>query len=174
VVIRRQADGIVREQTHLSEETSQRLLRTLRPKIVLTGHDHNGCFWNHTGGVPEYTVRSAMGDFGGSAKLLAIQKADGGAFKYVITDCNLGLRMRDLLTAAIVAALWLLSILTSLLIRCCCCCCCRRRRSSSIKKAPKTKAKTTTAKDDKKKKDKKEKEKDIAPVKQVKKKQKTN
>lgn len=117
VVIRRERDGIIKEQTHLTQESSQQILRTLRPKMIFTGHDHNGCFWNHSGGILEYTVRSVMGDFGGAAKLLAIKKGEKGEYKYSITDCSMKVRMRDIFLAAVVTSVWLVAVIVGFINR---------------------------------------------------------
>jgi hypothetical protein len=34
-------------QTHLSEETTNKLLEKLKPVLIFTGHDHDGCIYKH-------------------------------------------------------------------------------------------------------------------------------
>ncbi|KAG9713707.1 hypothetical protein KCU73_g16433, partial [Aureobasidium melanogenum] len=92
--------GGIREQNHLSRQSSDKILNGLfklpsgikRAGIVLNGHDHEGCDTWHdradteekqwvstkfsasnttANGIREVTVRSMMGDFGGNAGLLS-------------------------------------------------------------------------------------------------------
>lgn len=93
--------GGIREQNHLSQQSSEKILNGLfqlpgshgRAGIVLNGHDHEGCDtwhdrpganqnnWNQTkysttaatseNGIREVTVRSMMGAYGGNAGLLS-------------------------------------------------------------------------------------------------------
>ena len=72
----------------LTPETSTVLLEGLVPTVVFNGHDHYGCYHIHevttgaAGGgrtlVPEYTVRSIQGDFGGYVALFEILKRRPG------------------------------------------------------------------------------------------------
>lgn len=131
VIRRRRDDGRIVEQTHITEETSSRLLAMLRPKIVFSGHDHNGCFHVHSGGVEEHTVRSVMGDFGGNAALFTIARNTSsrqGEFVYTVSSCSLGLRMRDILGVLVFAAVWALSIVLELVVRCCIRGCSRKQK----------------------------------------------
>jgi hypothetical protein len=68
---------LVAQQNMLSPETSAKLLTRIRPDLVLTGHDHEGCEYIHSfgsagGAVQEITLRSVMGDYGGCALLLDV------------------------------------------------------------------------------------------------------
>lgn len=112
--------GGIREQNHLSEQSSGKILNGLfqqssgekRAGIVLNGHDHEGCDtwhnrseadqeqWNHTRysatnktatGIREVTVRSMMGDYGGNAGLLSAWfDADAAVWKFEYATCALG------------------------------------------------------------------------------------
>ena len=42
----------------LSEEATEKLLDTVRPRAVLSGHTHHGCLVRHRGAVPEWSVSS--------------------------------------------------------------------------------------------------------------------
>lgn len=88
-------NGAIKEQNHLSYESSIRLLRSAFSDgggIILTGHDHEGCATSYTVGaratdliiepglggvIPEITVRSVMGEFGGNAGLVSGVWNDG-------------------------------------------------------------------------------------------------
>jgi hypothetical protein len=108
--------GGIREQNHLTQESSDKILSGLfgnkRAGIVLNGHDHEGCDtwhdrsdadqaqWNSTRysvpdasthGVREVTVRSMMGDYGGNAGLLSAWfDVDHGIWKFEYATCALG------------------------------------------------------------------------------------
>ncbi|CAD0098472.1 unnamed protein product [Aureobasidium mustum] len=112
--------GGIREQNHLSRESSEKILNGLfrlpsgskRAGIVLNGHDHEGCDtwhdridteqeqWNSTrflapntttNGIREVTVRSMMGDYGGNAGLLSAWfDANDGMWKFEYATCALG------------------------------------------------------------------------------------
>jgi len=149
-VINQSGEYIV-EQTHLTELISTHLLEVLNPKLIFTGHDHNGCVHEHVkpdgGTVMEYTVRSVMGDFGGNAMLLTIAKnAATGEPEYTVSTCPLFLRMRDFVFVAGLVVVWLASFIVApifrIFVRCCSCCfcrCCRRRQ----KQAPASTTATT-------------------------------
>lgn len=66
--------GLVTKQNHLSPTATRHLLDYVAPDVILTGHDHHGCNYNHTNNfdraVAEYTIRSIMGDFSGTGALL--------------------------------------------------------------------------------------------------------
>lgn len=85
---------LLREQNHLSPESTKAVLDQIfigSKGVILSGHDHVGCdvihvrqpassatSWlaekaskGHKTGVPEHTVRSMMGQFGGSSGLLS-------------------------------------------------------------------------------------------------------
>jgi hypothetical protein len=108
--------GGIREQNHLSQESSDKILSGLfgnkRAGIVLNGHDHEGCDTWHdcsgadqvpwdstrysapnatTDGVREVTVRSMMGDYGGNAGLLSAWfDTDQGIWRFEYVTCALG------------------------------------------------------------------------------------
>jgi len=108
--------GGIREQNHLSRQSSEKILGGLfgskRAGIVLNGHDHEGCDtwhdyseadqaqWNSTSfpalnatthGIREVTVRSMMGDYGGNAGLLSAWFDDNhGVWKFEYATCYLG------------------------------------------------------------------------------------
>ena len=109
--------GGVREQNHLSEDMSRRILDGLTKKgsaIVLNGHDHEGCDTVHThdlntkdwqathypdlvsdpaAGLREITVRSMMGDFGGNAGLLsAWYSTESGQWEFAYESCIFGVQ----------------------------------------------------------------------------------
>ena len=42
----------------VSKEMSQKLLSLLRPRLVLSGHTHHGCYLVHDDGTPEMTIPS--------------------------------------------------------------------------------------------------------------------
>jgi hypothetical protein len=69
-------DGLITRQNHLSQSTSRHLLDYIAPDIILTGHDHHGCTYNHTNShgkhIAEFTIRSIMGDFSGTGALLEL------------------------------------------------------------------------------------------------------
>ncbi|KAF2859382.1 Metallo-dependent phosphatase [Piedraia hortae CBS 480.64] len=116
--------GGVREQNHLSKETSRAILDKLaafESAFVVNGHDHRGCDTLHLpngvaerfngtipeGGIREVTVRSMMGEFGGNAGFLSAGIEDGRwVFEY--SACQLGVQhiwwavhVLDLLTLGI-------------------------------------------------------------------------
>ena len=109
--------GRVVDQTHLSKETSTRLLDVLKPVIIFAGHDHNGCYYELQGGVREYTVRSVMGDFGGNVQLLGIKESED-EYEYNVVSCPLVLRMRDVLVLSIVLFLWIIYLVISCALNC--------------------------------------------------------
>jgi hypothetical protein len=108
--------GGIREQNHLTQESSDKVLSGLfvnkRAGIVLNGHDHEGCDtwhersdadqaqWNSTrysvpnattDGIREVTVRSMMGDYGGNAGLLSAWfDVNQGIWKFEYATCALG------------------------------------------------------------------------------------
>jgi len=48
--------------------------------FVVTGHDHEGCFYKHNNHTTEYTIRSMMGGFHGYTAVLEI-KATGDSIQ---------------------------------------------------------------------------------------------
>ena len=112
--------GGIREQNHLSPETSSRILDGLCPAgrcngVILNGHDHEGCDTLHArnaedkqGGktwkaspyarndvkasaLREITVRSMMGSYGGNAGLLSAWfDESSGEWKFEYGTCMFG------------------------------------------------------------------------------------
>lgn len=134
----------IREQTHLTPATSARLLAALRPALVFAGHDHRGCAYRVVYSdsardpagvrtlVPQWTVRSVMGEHRGNVQLLAIGRRPGpdAGFDYAVSSCALGLKMVHYVWAAIALAVYLglrLILAVSL------CCFCYRRVSTKPK-----------------------------------------
>lgn len=101
----RMNSGRVLKQNYLSVETTKMLIKTLKPKWVISGHAHDGCLLEHkivnretmeiahrnltiseanevakslNDRVIEITCRSAMGEFGGNVELFEIKKALSG------------------------------------------------------------------------------------------------
>ncbi|CAA16976.2 GPI-remodelling mannose-ethanolamine phosphate phosphodiesterase Ted1 [Schizosaccharomyces pombe] len=71
----RQLDFRVKSQNHLSYNTTMKIFELIPSiKLVLSGHDHMGCDYEHPNGAIEHTLPSAMGYFGGNigfVKLIA-------------------------------------------------------------------------------------------------------
>jgi hypothetical protein len=113
--------GGIREQNHLSEHSSDKILNGLftslngreRAGIVLNGHDHEGCDTWHTRpeqdaapwkqthypanvsthGIREVTVRSMMGAYGGNAGLLSAWfNMDTSMWEFEYSTCALGVQ----------------------------------------------------------------------------------
>ena len=109
-------DWALREQNHLAEETSQRVLDFVfgpgnpHGGVILTGHDHEGCESTYhyeegrwavsagspattgTRGVHEITVRSMMGEFGGNGGLLSGGRRDDGEWNFTFSLCTFGVQ----------------------------------------------------------------------------------
>lgn len=113
--------NVLREQNHLTEKTSQRVLDLVfgpgNPYggVILTGHDHEGCEstyyydegrWAVSAGTPatsasshpmgahgvyEITVRSMMGEFGGNGGLLS-GRQHNGMWEFEFSLCALGVQ----------------------------------------------------------------------------------
>lgn len=66
----------VAEQNTLSRNATAFILDHIRPSMVFSGHDHEGCEYTHRNSIgeeiPEHTVRSVMGDFGGVTAVLEV------------------------------------------------------------------------------------------------------
>ncbi|KAI9857558.1 MAG: hypothetical protein M1813_008150 [Trichoglossum hirsutum] len=113
--------GGVREQNHLSEDSSRVMLdglfgmnsagERLRNGIILTGHDHEGCDVYHhptsphphlaantthpppPGSLREITVRSMMGSYSGNAGLLSVWfDRERMEWNYDYSDCRAGVQ----------------------------------------------------------------------------------
>jgi hypothetical protein len=66
--------GVLR-QNFISPAATQWLLEHLRPVLILNGHDHEGCVYFHETPdqrIPEYTLRSIMGEYGGHLLLVDV------------------------------------------------------------------------------------------------------
>jgi hypothetical protein len=82
----------------LEQNTTEWLLQKLNPNFIFTGHDHEGCEYHHivelstvsldyeesrrtkrgfNAVVPEYTIRSVMGDYSGPIGLFEFDPATG-------------------------------------------------------------------------------------------------
>jgi len=62
-------------QTHLTHNTTRELLERLHPAMIFTGHDHEGCYYEHVHNdvrIPEHTVRVIQGSHSGYTALLEI------------------------------------------------------------------------------------------------------
>ena len=118
VVIKTRNNGVVDEQTHITEESTQRLIEVLKPFLVVSGHDHSGCMYGmeDQDDVPNVVVRSIMGDFGGNVGLLSLKDVDGVP-QFAYETCPLYLKMTH--CVAIVA--YALFTLTVGMVRSCCC-----------------------------------------------------
>merc|ERR1711934_888878 len=68
--INRTESGFIVEQTLLSEEWSEYIVHTIHPVLVFSGHDHEGCSFEHTPYTRELTLRSMMGDYSGHAGIV--------------------------------------------------------------------------------------------------------
>lgn len=65
----------------VSKESTDLLLKSLNPKLVLTGHTHNGCFKIHEPGhIPEYTVASFSWRNRRNPSFLVIKFCSGDTF----------------------------------------------------------------------------------------------
>lgn len=100
-------DGSIREQNQLSQETSIQVLESLPMRtILLNGHDHYGCTTYHVRAsdeffplkkvgkldagdyaIPEYTIRSMMGFYGGNSAVLRLYQSNNG-LDYELTKCR--------------------------------------------------------------------------------------
>ncbi|EGG20295.1 hypothetical protein DFA_07418 [Cavenderia fasciculata] len=87
-IVHRSGDHI-KEQTMLSQETTQFILDELQPEFIVNGHDHDGCIYRHNNKTVEYTIRSMMGGFGGYSALFEIHPNDEQAtsFSYSYKIC---------------------------------------------------------------------------------------
>ncbi|KAH3756378.1 Protein TED1 [Pelomyxa schiedti] len=82
----RTRSGFVYEQNLLTPEVSNTIL-AMNPKFVFAGHYHTGCTYVHNENTTEYTVRSIMGDFGGSTTLFEIRNLGDDTYDYSVTTC---------------------------------------------------------------------------------------
>uniref|UniRef100_A0A060T652 ARAD1B08492p n=1 Tax=Blastobotrys adeninivorans TaxID=409370 RepID=A0A060T652_BLAAD len=101
--------GTLKEQNHLSEEVSNRVLNAVFPPgsgggVVVAGHDHEGCQASYVrtsdkewaakvfdateqGAIQEYTVRSMMGAYGGNGGLLEGTRTADGSWSFEFKLC---------------------------------------------------------------------------------------
>jgi len=74
---------VVFRQNTLTRQTSDFIVNSVKPWAVFSGHDHEGCFYNHkpmssatdsivTRVIPEYTLRAWLGDYGGNTLVVEI------------------------------------------------------------------------------------------------------
>ena len=123
-------DGEVTRQNHLSQATTRHLLDYVAPDIILTGHDHHGCSYNHTNShgkhIAEFTIRSIMGDFSGTGALLEVHPS-GKTWTHTFHYCHFA-PLRLLTTAFIIQCSILLITFIAFSINCICT---RRRQSVS-------------------------------------------
>ena len=85
-------EGNVQKQNHLSVFSTDHLLDYVQPDVILTGHDHHGCNYEHTNvkgkHIPEYTIRSIMGDYSGTGALLEFYNDNNGAWAHTFKYCH--------------------------------------------------------------------------------------
>lgn len=126
--------GFVSRQNHLSFASSQYIIETISPDIVLTGHDHHGCNYKHQNTanrvVQEYTVRSIMGDFSGTGALLEVYK-EGRYWLHKYKYCHF-VPLRYLTTTAVFTFV-LIVLSMGYFIGTCIAQCCHRTRPSAPK-----------------------------------------
>ena len=103
VIKRRGSRNIVKDQTHLSRETTDFILTNLRPTVVLTGHDHDGCVYRHNDRTVEYTLRAAQGHYDNCGGLLHLDPT--GQMRSTVTTSCLGVT-EYLLTIFILLAIY--------------------------------------------------------------------
>ena len=106
-------DGSIRTQNTLSEETTSKILRIPNLKAVFTGHDHEGCDYTHPGNIPEYTIRSMLGDYGGNTALLSWDSNDVS-----VQQCPFLTTKTILVIAITLPVMLLISITCSILVLC--------------------------------------------------------
>ena len=115
------SSGFVDKQNHLSAFSTRYLLDDVQPDIVLTGHDHHGCIYNHTNkhekSIMEYTIRSIMGDFSGTGALLEIYN-NNGTWSHSFNYCYFAPLRLITTTTAIFISLLLLFCLYLLIAKC--------------------------------------------------------
>jgi len=109
-------NGHVVSQNFLSPETTQEILTKLSPAAIFTGHDHEGCYFEHVVKeklltIPEYTVRSMMGDFDGNAALFEAIKVpnpngSGDRFRYLYGECKF-VQLRQITYSLTVFGIWI-------------------------------------------------------------------
>lgn len=76
------------DQTVLTANTTQLLLERLQPVLVFSGHDHEGCVYNHSGGIVEHTVRAAQGFYETNLAVLSIIRRErDDSYHYQVDNC---------------------------------------------------------------------------------------
>ena len=101
----------------LSPEWTRSIVERIKPKLVINGHDHHGCFYQHNNDTAEYTIRSMMGDFDGHAAILELRRRPNvterqtgrPVFEYNVVSCSF-ITMRNALI------LWIYCIVTTLVL----------------------------------------------------------
>lgn len=75
-------------QTVLSANTTLLLLERLRPVLVFSGHDHEGCVYRHNNETVEHTVRAAQGFYETNLAVLSIgRNQNDGSYRYELVNC---------------------------------------------------------------------------------------
>jgi hypothetical protein len=136
-LIRRSRLGHVQEQNFISEQWSKWIVDELEPVVIFSGHDHHGCYVQHTSKsgkhVAEYTLRSMMGDFGGFGVMLDIKRvgdASDATFQYRLIECPF-VSIKVVIVYAALCIFW--SLVTSLYFSLAILCSRRHRRLLMIK-----------------------------------------
>ena len=125
LIITRRTDSTVMKQNFMTPAATQWLLDHLQPVMIFNGHDHEGCIYTHTSvlakrDIPEYTVRSIMGDYSGHVLVVDVHpKAHDdlspGKFSYHIIDIpfiSTHLIVALLILWGIIVAAWILILIT--------------------------------------------------------------
>ena len=102
----------------LSKESTDKLLDTLNPRAVLSGHTHHGCLVHHRGKIPEWSVSSfSWRNRNNPTFLLArITPRDFDVEKCFMPEEVSVIFLYEVAAAAAIVA-WIK------------CCCCQRKRS---------------------------------------------
>ena len=115
----RRLGTLVTKQNFMTPNSTQLLLEALRPVLVFNGHDHEGCHYVHTDEahrhIPEYTVRSVMGDYGGHVMVVDVHRndaAEGPEFVYRVMDVPF-ISIRVIVVLLVV---WMLLVVLAILI----------------------------------------------------------
>lgn len=109
----------VAKQNFLSANTTSFILEHIRPTVIFSGHDHEGCEYvhgnSHGDRIPEHTVRSMMGRYGGVSAVLEVDasKAPPTIHHYTCPFATTGY----LVTAFTVTLLWFASMGVGFLLR---------------------------------------------------------
>eukprot|EP00162_Nutomonas_longa_P011577 comp20623_c0_seq1/m.42045 comp20623_c0_seq1/g.42045 ORF comp20623_c0_seq1/g.42045 comp20623_c0_seq1/m.42045 type:complete len:406 (-) comp20623_c0_seq1:140-1357(-) len=100
--IERDTRDFVVQQNMISEQTTEDIVEEIAPDLVFTGHDHEGCIFQHNIDTKEHTVRSMMGDYAGNFDTLDIfvlnrktDYADGSQYGTPLSSTGMAHRSRD-------------------------------------------------------------------------------